>query len=97
MSVNIKWPNKDVAELLDYSVDWTSRFIAGETIVTSLFEVSSGDVILGDQGNTDTVCTVWISGGAHLVANVITCSITTSQSRQFRESVTLETRDRSLG
>lgn len=97
MSITLKWPNKDVDEVLDYSIDWTSRLLASETIVTSLFEVSSGEVTLGDQDNTDTVCTVWISGGTHLEVNVITCSITTSQSREFRVAVALETRDRSLG
>lgn len=93
----MKWPIKDTNEKLDYAINWSQRLVEGETIVTSLFEVSSGDVTLGDQGNTNTVCTVWISGGTHLVTNVITCSITTSQNREFRESVTLETRNRSLG
>ena len=52
---------KALPGVLDYAIDW-SAWLGVDTIATSAWEVDTGVTIDSDT-NTDTVATVWISGG----------------------------------
>ena len=61
---DVKWPNKDPDERLDYVLDWTAR-LGDDSITISAFTVISGDVEIDDQeivtGSKKTL--VWLQGG----------------------------------
>jgi hypothetical protein len=90
---------KDLDAILTYSLDWSDWLQNGETITSNLFTVES---ISGDadpltkvsQSNTNTVCTVKISGGTagkiYKVFDTITTSGGLTERRYFR--IKVETR-----
>lgn len=97
MSINLKWPNKGITEVLDYAVDWSKRLTTGETITTSTFTVASGSIVIDEQYTVGGVSVVWLSGGSHLVSNILTCDIVTSEAREFNVAILIQTLDRSTG
>jgi hypothetical protein len=57
-----RWEDpKDPDELLDYQVDWTQP-LAGDLISTSTWIVPDG-IEAGQEANTTTTATIWLSGG----------------------------------
>ena len=92
------WDPKDPDEVLDYNVDWQDAddpcLQAGETIATSAFSVVSGTVVIDSQSNTDTVATVWLSGGTLNERCLILNRITTSAGRTYDHTATLRIRSR---
>lgn len=98
--MSYKWPNKDSAEVVDFSIDW-SRFL-GDTTISSVTwyiddadgiktQVADIDVVNGlqkvSQSNTTTVATIRLGIGTNNVRYKVSCLITTSQSLQFERSV----------
>lgn len=98
--MSYKWPNKDSAEVVDFSIDW-SRFL-GDTTISSVTwyiddadgiktQVADIDVVNGlqkvSQSNTTTVATIRLGIGTNNFRYKVSCLITTSQSLQFERSV----------
>lgn len=78
---------KDPDAVLDYQVDWSRWLSDGETIVESYWVLTSGDVVIGDTGQTDTASTVWLSGGTE--QSTLTNRIVTSDGREDTRSFTV--------
>lgn len=85
------WPNKDPDEVLDYSIDWEAR-LGADTISTSAWSVVSGTVVEGVNNKTDTVTTVWLSGGAAGENAEIHNRIVTAGGRTMDQTVYLRVR-----
>lgn len=90
----LTWPPKDPNEVLDYDIDWTDRLEDGETISSSTFTVSSGDVEIDSDTDAAGVTTVWLSGGTDNTTCVILNRITTSEGRTYDQSVKLRIRSK---
>lgn len=88
----LDWPNKDPDEVLDYVIDWTAR-LAGDTIVTSTWEVPTG-LTKGSDSATASTTTVWLSGGTLNERYEITNRIVTDGMRTYDQSVRLRIRSK---
>lgn len=94
----LTWPTKDPDEVLDYQIGWADaatgpRLVTGETLLTSVFSVASGTVVINSSSFTAPgVATVWLSGGAAGEMCVILNRVTTSSSRTYDKSVRLRIR-----
>ncbi len=70
---------KDPDSVLDYSIDW-SQWLAGDTIVSSIWTVTLG--IAKDSDTNDTTSTtIWVSGGTAGTTYALTNRIITSVGR----------------
>jgi hypothetical protein len=99
----LKWPEKDPNEVLDYELDWADpdepRLEVGETLLTSVWSVVEGDVVI----NTDPaytkftaqgLSTVCLSGGTPGTKCVLLNRVTTSHlPRSYDKEVSLRVRD----
>lgn len=95
----LTWPAKDPNEVLDYEVDWAAedepRLETGETLITSTFSVTEGDVVIDSSTFAASgLATVWLSGGTAGTKCVILNRVTTSEDRTYDQSVTLRIRDK---
>lgn len=90
----MKWPAKEESEVRPYGVNWVAR-LGTATIVTSVFAVTVGTVVIDSQADTDTTSTCIISGGKNGECAELTCTITTSDS--FTYEVTIELPVRAFG
>lgn len=83
-----RWPDKDPADVLDYTIDWSEELAAAEpddAIAAVLWTVPAGIT----QGATATVgarTTVWLSGGTAGADYTVACKITTEQGRVIERS-----------
>lgn len=58
-----RWANpKDPDEQVNYSIDWSGRFVEGR-IVSSKWDVAQGSALVAGHSFTDSVTTVYVSGG----------------------------------
>lgn len=83
---------KDPQALLDYSVDW-ALWLAGDTIATSSWTVPDG-LTNANESNTNTVATVWLSGGTDKMTYTIVNHITTAGGRADDRSIIVRVRGR---
>lgn len=90
------WPSKDPNEVLDYVVDWQDAnspvLVGGETITASLFEVTTGTVVIDSDTNDDTTATVWLSGGTIGEVCEVLNRIVTSAGRVYDKTTRLRIR-----
>ena len=77
---------------LDYSVDWTD-WIGTDTISSVTWTVPTG-LTKGIQTKTDTIATVWISGGTAGTSYSVECKITTAGGRTDERTITLRCQER---
>lgn len=91
MSELLTWPDKDPTDVLDYSINWAGR-LAGDTIVTSVFDVPAGLTKNADT-NTNETSILWLAGGEAGNSYTITCTITTAAGRTWQQSVRLVVRE----
>jgi hypothetical protein len=82
-----RWPNKDPNEVLDYAIDWSQR-LAGDIISTSTFTVPTG-IVMNSQSKTNTMTTIWLSGGSEGVTYDILNRIITNGGRTMDQTVEL--------
>lgn len=88
------WIDKDPNDVADYAVDWT-RWLAGDTIDTSEFSIVSGaSLVVESSSHTDTIATVWLSGGAAGSRAQVLNRITTAGGRTFDKTITLDIKER---
>lgn len=77
---------KDPDEVEDYFIDWSDRLATSETISTSSWTVETG-LNKDSSTNTNTVSTIWVSGGTHGESYEAVCTITTNQGRTKQETI----------
>jgi hypothetical protein len=86
---------KDPNEVLDYTVDWTTR-LDGDVIDTSTWILKSGDVTIGamsfDGGSG--VTKVWLSAGTVGVASEVTNRITTAGGRTMDQTIKIKIKEK---
>lgn len=87
---------KDPNEVLDYSVDWTTR-LAGDVIDSSEWILKSGDVVLGldefDSGSN--ISKVWVSGGTVEVGVAeLTCRIMSVGGRTMDQTIKFKIKEK---
>jgi len=86
----LHWPDKDPDDILDYAVSWAAR-LAGDTIVSSTWIVPDG-ITKDSDSKTDTVTTIWLSGGSVGTKYTLVNRITTAAGRQIDQSVAVSVR-----
>lgn len=79
--------NQGTAEILDYSVDWTT-WLAGDTISSSTWVVDAALTKVSDS-HTTLVTTAFISGGSAGRTYNLTNTIVTAASRTAVRTFTL--------
>lgn len=84
---------KDPAAVLDYEVDW-STWLGDDTIATSTWTVTDGDVTLGGEASTTTTAKVWVSAGTLGSRSKVTNQIVTTAGRTDERTITINVRDR---
>lgn len=72
-------PDKDPNSVLDYSIDW-SDWLDTDTIATSTWTIPAG-LTMGNETNSTTTVTVWLSGGTAGTTYTILNRITTAGGR----------------
>lgn len=83
---------KDPDAVLDYSIDW-SDWLGSDTISTSTWEVDSG-ITEDSNSNTDTVTTIWLSGGTAGKKYELTNRITTTGGRTDDRTIIIVVRNK---
>lgn len=77
--------DKDPDAVLDYGFDW-SDFLGDDTIASSTWTLSAGnpdtDLEIDSNLHTDTLTTVWVSGGSLNKTYALTNHVTTSSGRE---------------
>jgi hypothetical protein len=88
------WPAKDPDEVVDYQLDWADR-LAGDTIGTASFTVSSGDVTLSDPDHdSGSLSQVTVSAGTGGTKAKVLCQIVTNAGQTLQQTATLLIRAR---
>jgi hypothetical protein len=93
----ITWDSKDPDEVRDYTYDWSDAgdrsLETGETLLTSVFAVVDGDVVIDDDDFADTgLVTVWLSAGTVDTICTIRNRVTTSGGRTYDQTAKLRIR-----
>lgn len=83
---------KDPSAILDYSINWSSWLVAGDTIVTSTWTAETG-ITIDDDSNTTTATTVWLSGGTAGESYDVTNHIVTDDGREDDRTITILVRE----
>ena len=79
---------KDPDAVLDYSINWSTWLVTGDTIVTSTWTADTGITIDSDS-NTTTATTVWLSGGTAGESYGVTNHIVTDDGREDDRTITI--------
>ena len=79
---------KDPDSTIDYTMDWGTKWLVSDYIVSSTWIVESG-LTLVSQSNTTTTATVFISGGVIGNTYIITNRITTNLGRIDDRSINI--------
>jgi hypothetical protein len=74
-------------EVLDWTMNWATRGLGSDTIVSSNWSVSQTGVTLSAPSQTTTTTTIWVTGGTPGNVYTITNNITTSGGREMQETV----------
>jgi hypothetical protein len=86
--MTLRWPTKDPDASLDYAIDWTD-WLKNDTITSSTWVLPNGITKVRDSF-TDTVATIWLSGGADGSSYSLLNKIETAGGRKEDRSVLLE-------
>lgn len=83
----------DPDAVLDYSIDWSDWLASGEVISTSAWTVPTG-ITQDTATKTDSVATIWISGGTAGQIYTVTNHIVTDGGREDDRSLHLHCKER---
>lgn len=83
---------KDPDAVLDYHLDW-ARWLKDVDVIDSVVW-TVGNLTIEAQSETDTVATVWLSGGVAGTQVEVTCRVTTTGGRVDDRSSTFYVRER---
>jgi hypothetical protein len=91
----LKWPDKDPEALKDYSLDWSAMLATAEVIESSAWSVLPTGLTLNGlpASFTDSVTTVWLSGGTAGVAYVVKNTIETDRGLIDERSITIKIKE----
>ena len=84
--------NKDPAEVLDYTIDW-STLLESDTISTSEWALDEG-LTKDSDSKTDTTTTIWVSGGTIGTQYTCTNTIVTAGERTRVRSIAINVIER---
>lgn len=94
-TTSLRWPPKDPADVLDYSIDWTEQLALPATpdsIATVAWTVPAG-LTKGADSHAGGVATVWLSGGVAGTDYAVTCRIVTAGGRTIERSAKLQVKE----
>jgi hypothetical protein len=80
---------QDPGETLDYSVDWTVRLAAGDSVATSAWAISPSGPTLSGATETGSVATTLVTGLVLAGIYRLTNTVTTAEGQTMRESITI--------
>jgi hypothetical protein len=83
---------KDPSAVLDYYMDWTA-WLAGDTIVDSVWTATGGTVTLRDTAITGTFTSVWVEGGVAGELVDLLNHIITTEGREDERTLRLKVHD----
>lgn len=83
---------KDPQARLDYAVDW-SPWLGADTIASVVWTVPM-PLALESQSHTDTIATVWLSGGTAGQSYAVVCAVTTDAGRVDERTLTVIAQER---
>jgi len=95
--------DKDPDAVLDYGFDWNPSdlpdddlpyLVAGEIIISSSWEANDAGVVIDIDTFSDTVTTVWLSGGTVGETYTLTNHIETSAGREDDRSFDVIVKER---
>lgn len=81
---------KSSGGILDYSVNWGSVIVSGESITSSTWSVSSSDLTVVSDSTSGVTTSAFISGGKNSYFYVLTNTIVTNQSRTFVRTINMK-------
>ncbi len=88
----LSFPSKLVSEQLDYAIDWSFE-IGSDVIVSSDFEVISGDVVIEQTSFEAQVTVIWLSGGSAETSCILENTIGTMSERTYAKKIFIQIRD----
>ena len=80
MPTPIAIKEKDPDSVLDYTLDWGTDWLDGDTISTSTWSVPAG-ITMDSEVETATTTTIWVSGGTADQEYELTNQIVTAGGR----------------
>ena len=83
---------KDPQSVLDYEINWT-EWLKGDTIIVSQWTVEEG-LIQDSNSFTDTITTVWFSGGTNQSRYEATNSIITGNGRAADRTIRIKCKEK---
>jgi hypothetical protein len=89
----MRFEPKDPSETLDYTHNWAAQ-LNGDTIATSTWRVEGGGATKGDESDTDTTATVFVSGGQDGSEALLINDIVTAGGRTMQRTSVLPIRSR---
>ena len=81
---------KDPNSTLDYSVDWGPYLTPLLDTITTVTWITSTAITVVSQSHTDTIATVFLSGGVVDTTETVTCRIVTAGGRTDDRSIILK-------
>ncbi|MGG9998665.1 hypothetical protein ACQU0X_01070 [Pseudovibrio ascidiaceicola] len=85
----LEWKaRKDPDDKKDYQLDWSRRLSEVETLTSSSWSVPSG-LVSSSEAFTDKTSTIWLQGGVADEQYRLTNHVTTSEGREYDQSVLL--------
>ena len=97
MSTTNTWVH-DPESVLDYTFDWTEWLGTDETIVSHIISISpsghTGVLTVDSSVGIDKKVTVWLSGGRKNTKYLVSCQITTTDSRIETTSIFIDSRNK---
>lgn len=88
-----RWPDKDPADIADYSIDWAALIVAPDTLASCTWSVSPAGPTLTPGAVVGTVAPLRISGGTAGETYVVTAQATLGGGQKFEQSMCLVVRD----
>lgn len=83
---------KYAADRTDYSIDWSDRIPAGDTITAQTWSGDTG-LTLSDPSFTDTTTTIWVADGTPGYLYRLVNTITTAAGRVVVRKLLIRVRD----
>lgn len=74
-------------ELLDRTIDWSTRGLGTDTISTSAWTVTPTGPTMNNLSNDATTTTMWLTGGVAGTVYKITNTIVTTGGRTMQETI----------
>lgn len=91
MSCFPSWPSKDPNEVLDFTIDWSDRLVADDTILTSTWTVPVG-LVNQRVATTSVLATVWLGGGVLGTTYDVANQVVTAGGRTMDQTMRLKIR-----